>query len=227
MSAIRPAATVVLLRETTTGFETLLLRRNDALQFAGGLWVFPGGAIDAEDLHGDPVDTLAAAKRAAIRETHEETGLDIKNNELQLFAHWTTPEPATKRYATWFFVAVVADGLADVVIDGSEIVTHRWMSAQQAVAMHRAGELDMMPPTFVALMELATCNSVQAVNAMYRDRAVVEILPKFVTTESGTVALYPHDSGYVSGNVLVPGVRHRCYRAADGWHYESDTFPGK
>lgn len=221
MGAIRSAATVVLLRECAGRLETLLLRRNAAVQFAGGLWVFPGGAIDATDFDGD-VDIMVAAKRAAIREAREETGLDIANCALQFFAHWTTPEHSVKRYATWFFVTTLANGDADVVVDGGEIVTYRWIDPNHAIALHRAGELEMMPPTFIALSELATCNSVQDVEVMYRDRPVVEILPKFVVSETGTVALYQRDSGYESGDANAVGKRHRSHRAADGWHYEFD-----
>lgn len=44
-----PAATVVVLRDGPEGLETLLLRRNAALEFAGGMWVFPGGRVDEAD----------------------------------------------------------------------------------------------------------------------------------------------------------------------------------
>ena len=44
-----PAATVVLLRDGADGVETLMLRRDSKLAFAGGAWVFPGGRIDPED----------------------------------------------------------------------------------------------------------------------------------------------------------------------------------
>ncbi|MBT5135776.1 MAG: NUDIX hydrolase, partial [Halieaceae bacterium] len=46
----RPASTVVLLRDTHNGMETLMLKRNKALMFAGGLWVFPGGALEPADI---------------------------------------------------------------------------------------------------------------------------------------------------------------------------------
>lgn len=220
MSAIRAAATVVLLRESANGLEVLLLRRNAAVQFAGGLWVFPGGAIDTADFAESSHDTMAAAKRAAIREAREETGIDIENCQLQFFAHWTTPEGSVKRYATWFFVAALLSGDVDVVVDGSEIVEHRWLSPQSAIALHRARALDMMPPTFITLAELAVCNSMIEVEAMYRERPVTDILPKFVSTDNGVVALYPLDDGYEAGNAKSGGKRHRCYRADDGWHYE-------
>ena len=43
-----PAATVVLLRDGAQGMETLMLRKNSKIAFAG-MWVFPGGRIDVED----------------------------------------------------------------------------------------------------------------------------------------------------------------------------------
>ncbi|HAO56310.1 MAG TPA: NUDIX hydrolase, partial [Gammaproteobacteria bacterium] len=43
-----PAATVVLLRDTDSGPEVLMLKKNARIDF-GGMWVFPGGRIDEED----------------------------------------------------------------------------------------------------------------------------------------------------------------------------------
>src|ERR1700754_706810 len=50
---LRPAATVVVVRDAPTpdgspGLETLMLRRNEQGTF-GGMWVFPGGRVDAGD----------------------------------------------------------------------------------------------------------------------------------------------------------------------------------
>src|SRR5688572_12432384 len=75
-----PASTVVLLRDAAEGFEVLLLRRNTAVEFAGGMWVFPGGRIDPEDYPsgGPPTgdeasdELFAAARNACVRESHEE-----------------------------------------------------------------------------------------------------------------------------------------------------------
>ena len=71
---LRPASTVVLLRDTEGGLETLMLKRNKALMFAGGLWVFPGGAIDQADIDAGQGDPDAAARIAAAREAQEECG---------------------------------------------------------------------------------------------------------------------------------------------------------
>ncbi len=84
-SAVRtvPAATVVVFRNSPAGGppELLMVQRSQAMRFAGGAAVFPGGKIDNEDFalaaQLAPGDTEMAAKIAAIRETLEETGLAI------------------------------------------------------------------------------------------------------------------------------------------------------
>lgn len=221
MSAIRPAATVVLLRETAAGIETLLLRRHAALQFAAGMWVFPGGRVDDGDARAAGGDPVAAAKNAAVRETREETGLDISACELSWFAHWTTPEGEPKRYATWFFIAPIG-AHDDVNIDGGEIAEHRWLTAAQAIAAHRAGALNMMPPTFAVLHEISAYASIADIIAMYRARPMLEIHPRRIETAAGRVTLYPGDAGYERNDAGIPGVRHRMLQLEDGLHYLRD-----
>ena len=89
----RLAASVVLLRTAPEGLETLMLLRRATMAFAGGEWVFPGGAVDATDAHPDwsgllqPAPRPASSSRtdanppaqsllvAACRETFEESGV--------------------------------------------------------------------------------------------------------------------------------------------------------
>ena len=101
-----PAATVVLLRDAPGGLETLMLRRNSKLAFAGGAWVFPGGRIDPEDYPGgkpslDAADLAVAARTAAVREAMEEAALAVDPEGLVWFAHWTPGPLAARRFATW------------------------------------------------------------------------------------------------------------------------------
>jgi 8-oxo-dGTP pyrophosphatase MutT (NUDIX family) len=67
---IRPAATVMLLRDTADGLEVFMLRRTNAAVFAGGMYVFPGGRVDPADGEGDEGFVVAA-----IRECYEECGV--------------------------------------------------------------------------------------------------------------------------------------------------------
>jgi 8-oxo-dGTP pyrophosphatase MutT (NUDIX family) len=43
------AATVLLLRERAADLEVLMMRRGAGLSFMAGMWVFPGGRVDAAD----------------------------------------------------------------------------------------------------------------------------------------------------------------------------------
>ena len=120
MTSIHPAATVVLIKDSEKGMETLLLRRNKKLDFVGGAWVFPGGRIDPTDYPDDRPDDMAfAACRAAVREAGEEANIRIDPVDLVYFSHWITPEESPKRFNTWFFIAT-ANSMS-VRVDGSEI----------------------------------------------------------------------------------------------------------
>ncbi|MFZ4720476.1 MAG: NUDIX hydrolase [Ilumatobacteraceae bacterium] len=67
---VKPAATVMLLRDTSDGLEVFMLRRTNAAVFAGGMYVFPGGRVDPADGEGDEAFVVAA-----IRECYEECGV--------------------------------------------------------------------------------------------------------------------------------------------------------
>jgi len=82
-AATRPAATVLLLRDSAQGLEVLMTRRSASASFAPNAYVFPGGGVDALD-----AQSHAQAKRratqselhltqaiAAIRESFEELGV--------------------------------------------------------------------------------------------------------------------------------------------------------
>ena len=79
----RPAATVLLLRDTAQGIEVLMTRRSTTASFAPGAYVFPGGGIDAADAAAHAQSTRRAGQTdlhltqaiAAIRESFEELGV--------------------------------------------------------------------------------------------------------------------------------------------------------
>lgn len=152
-----PAATVVLARQSDSGegIEVLLLRRNARLVFHGGHWVFPGGRIDSDDFEERAGDgqLYAAALAAALRETREETGLEIDADQLIHVGHWTTPPGLPRRFSTWFFVCPV-HRRAQVKIDENEITDYRWLSPRQALQDAREEKLVLPRPTRVTLSDL-------------------------------------------------------------------------
>ncbi|MDG1205671.1 MAG: hypothetical protein P8N51_09895, partial [Pseudomonadales bacterium] len=46
---VRPAATVIIVRDAKPQFEIFMLRRTNQAAFAGGMYVFPGGRVDDHD----------------------------------------------------------------------------------------------------------------------------------------------------------------------------------
>ena len=90
---VRDAATVMVVRDGAQGLELFMLRRTLDAVFAGGLYVFPGGAVDDADRHPEVegvcigrTDAEASALLsvpqgglaywvAAIRECFEEAGV--------------------------------------------------------------------------------------------------------------------------------------------------------
>lgn len=211
---VLPAATVVLLREKVGGPEALLLRRSSKLAFHGGAWVFPGGRVD---LGAGESDDDAGARRAAVREAHEEAGLVLDPGGLVPLSHWTTPEGQPRRFATWFYVAQ-ADG-AEVRVDGGEIQDHRWVTPARALELQRAGEIELPPPTFVTLTVLAAHRSPDDALAAAAAAGPLVYLPRIVRAADGMASLYPGDAGWEARDAALPGARHRLQFLASGWRY--------
>ena len=215
------AATVVVLRDSAEGIETLLLRRNSKLGFAGGAWVFPGGRVDPGDLDPDhPDDEEEAARRAAVREAAEEANLVVEPDSLVVISHWTPPMVAVKRFATWFFLAKAPATLVEV--DGGEIVDHVWVRPNTALERHTAREVELLPPTWVTLYRLSQHADVAAALAAVADEPVDHYVTKFINADGRTISMWAGDAGYDLGDPSVPGPRHRLHVSELPWRYERD-----
>jgi 8-oxo-dGTP pyrophosphatase MutT (NUDIX family) len=214
------AATVILLRDGDRGLETLMLRRNSKIVF-GGMWVFPGGRLDEDDWQGvDAADELLASRRAAEREALEECGLQVEVDSMLPFSHWTPPPVTPKRFLTWFFVARAAEG--EVCIDDGEIKASEWLSPQAALERQAAREIELAPPTFVTLTDLACFSQVdealESVSLREPERFATQI---GVLPEVGPVAMWHGDAGYESVDPMKEGRRHRLTMAKGrGWTYD-------
>jgi 8-oxo-dGTP pyrophosphatase MutT (NUDIX family) len=216
---VHPAATVVLVRDGADGLEALLVQRSKAVKHMGGMWVFPGGRVDEGDYPPDR-DEFQAALNAAIRETREEAGLELGTEQLHYFSHWTTPEGARKRFATWFFLAVLEDGQA-VSVDGGEIAHHRWVRPGVALAelADQHHPFRLMPPTFVSLVDIAPYGSCDEARANLAAREAIEYAPRMVFVDNGICFLYQGDAGYEQQSPDLDGPRHRVYMIDDQLQY--------
>lgn len=144
----RPAATVVLLRPSGAGPEVLLTRRSATMRFGPDLYVFPGGRVEPDEA---PID-------AAVRETFEETGIELDPASLRPVGRWVTPFNLPIRFDARFFAAFVAPEM-DVRATSDEVVDARWLHPIAALEAMRAGELAMWLPTVVTLQHLETAES--------------------------------------------------------------------
>jgi len=214
-----PAATVILLRDAPGGLETLMVKRDSKLAFAGGMWVFPGGRVDPADYPPDaPDDVDRASRRAAVREVQEEAGLVVDEATLVRLSHWLPPPQTPKRFATWFYVAPAPEGT--VVIDDGEIRDHMWVQPGDALARRDALEIELAPPTWVTLHTLTAARSL----ASALDRAARHEPEHFTTraavTDDGVCVMWHGDAGYETGDATIAGARHRLWMVDGPWRYE-------
>jgi 8-oxo-dGTP pyrophosphatase MutT (NUDIX family) len=100
--SLRPASTVILVRENQARLQVYLLKRSAQSGFMAGKYVFPGGTLDASDLDivfwkrhvdlkaddvdrrlggGLPAKDIYAYGVAAIRETLEEAGVFLASRD--------------------------------------------------------------------------------------------------------------------------------------------------
>jgi 8-oxo-dGTP pyrophosphatase MutT (NUDIX family) len=213
-----PAATTVLLRDAgDRGVETLMVRRSSKLEFAGGMWVFPGGRVDPDDIPPDG-DVIEAARRAAVREALEEADLVVDADALVPFAHWVPPPVTAKRFATWFFLGPAPAGA--VTVDMGEIHDHRWLQPADAIARRDAKEIELAPPTWLTLHRLAQYPDVAAAMADVRATEPEFFETHIARVEGGIAALWEGDAGYDSSDGDAHGARHRLWMLSTGWRYE-------
>lgn len=211
-----PAATVVLLRDGADGMETLMLRKNSKIAFAG-MWVFPGGRIDVEDGTDNEV-MEQRARIAAAREAKEEAALEINPASMCWFSHWTPPALGNRRFQTWFFAAPAPAG--EVRIDNGEITDSQWITPQQALEKHRSGDIELVPPTYVSLHYLAEHDCTKTALA-----ALDHQQPRYYATHIGQsgedlVAMWAGDAGYQSGEADTAGPRHRLHMSSAGFDFD-------
>src|SRR5271168_3280068 len=187
----RQAASVILLRGGAERLEVLLVRRTPQARFMGGVWVFPGGAVDTGEGEGDD-----AHRVAAIRELREEAAIALEDpGELVKFSRWITPAEVRTRFDTHFFLAVLPDG-QEPQIDGEECVDLGWFTPRAALDAYGAGEIALVFPTIKHLEQLSEFSSVDGLMAYARGREVQPVQPKVLLEGEVARIVLPGEPGY-------------------------------
>lgn len=173
----RDAASLVVLRGRGAQCEVLLGRREPRDRFMPDIYVFPGGRVDPSDASHPATSELGPAVTgrlrtrqcrargralavAAVRETHEETGLVFGKiadgrllpalHLLSYIARAITPASSEIRYHARFFLARAEDSQGSVRSNG-ELLDLRF------VPLPEVEDLAMMDVTKFVLLEAARC----------------------------------------------------------------------
>lgn len=199
-STPRPAASVVLLRRggkhSQRELEVLMLQRTEQAKFMPGLWVFPGGSVDAADGEGD-----AGYRACALRELAEEAAIELSaDEELVPFCRWITPEVISTRFDAWFYLAL-APAHTPPKPDGVEMTAAAWIAPADALAANERDELPLAFPTKAQLEMLAVFASSEEAMAHYRGRSPEPVLPKVIGEGENTRIVLPGDPDYPAEQV--------------------------
>src|SRR4051812_47530913 len=115
--------------------------------------------------------TALEARELAMTELLTRRGLVLRTDLLGVWGAWLTPVFEPKRFRTWFFVALLPEGqrTRDVSSESSEVA---WLPVRDAVAMADAGEMLMMPPTYLTSLEVGGHDTAAEIMAVAHGRAV-------------------------------------------------------
>ena len=137
----------------------------------------PSGSSVVSDTTGDDweADRVALESRdLSFTEFLDRRGLVLRSDLLGAWSGWLTPEFEPRRYRTWFFVASLPAGQVtrDVSSESSSVT---WMGALDAASSVDAGQLLMLPPTYLTCLEVGLHSSPEEVLAAAAERGPVEM----------------------------------------------------
>ena len=156
--------------------------------------------------HWHPDTSQEAELREARDALHEgrldfvpwmhDMGLSLATDHFRYFAHWITPEARPIRFDTHFFVIEV-DKRLQAEADQREVQDHVWVTADEVLARHKAGDVSLVGATRVNLQLISEyANAADAVAGLSA-REVVPIMPKLHKTKDGSVRpVFPWDPEY-------------------------------
>lgn len=183
----------------------------ECFEEAGVLLACSRGSDEAISFLDPDIAARFAAHRRVIDGGHRrlievcrEEDLEIAAGEIHYFSHWITPVGPPRRYDTRFFVAA-APSEQEPLHDDRETIANLWVRPHDALALHRAGELDLIFPTIKNLEAIGRfTTSAELLEAARSISVVPAMLPRIVDDEGGMRILLPGDPGYDDAMGALP-----------------------
>ncbi len=163
----------------------------ETFEESGVLLAGPSAASVVSDTTGsDWEDDRVALEGRSLSFTSflDRRGLVLRSDLLGAWSGWLTPVFEPRRYRTWFFVAVLPAGQITRDVS-SESWSVTWLGALDAAAAVDAGELLMLPPTYLTCLEVGLFGSPRDVLAAALEREPVEIFMPEVEGSGDTASL--------------------------------------
>ena len=111
-----------------------------------------------------------------------------------------------------------------MLIDDGEIRDHQWIRPAEALRRRDAGEVLIIPPTWITLNTLAHATSVDDVLVAHGVGRARGLRHPDGPASTGSWSRCGHgDAGYDDGDATKPGPRHRLLMGEDGWRFERST----
>jgi 8-oxo-dGTP pyrophosphatase MutT (NUDIX family) len=180
---------VAVVRETFEEAGLLLARR------PGGPSLLAGDQAEEARFVTERAAVNAGSRR--FLDLCRDEQLQLSVGEIHYFAHWITPKGAPRRYDTRFFVAAAPPG-QQAAHDAGETIAETWVTPADALALHRAGEIEIIFPTIRNLQAIGrfarAADLLDAAAAA--SRAVPTIEPRVVADGNGMRIVLPGDEGY-------------------------------
>jgi 8-oxo-dGTP pyrophosphatase MutT (NUDIX family) len=128
----------------------------ETFEESGVLLAGPSASEVVADTTGDDWERdrrALEAKDLSFTAFLDARGLVLRSDLLGAWSAWCTPEFEPRRFRTWFFVAALPPGqlTRDVSSESSSVL---WKPALDACDAVDAGEIGMMPPTYVTCLEV-------------------------------------------------------------------------
>jgi len=171
-----------------------------------GIWLGDGQA-DAE---------LRATLNRGELSLNADLGLVADLDRLLPWARWITPVIESRRYDTWFFLAVVPPG-TEASPDAGEATDAAWL--RPADVLERGADYPLAPPTFRTLEELAEHPGLASLLASLPGRRLRPVTPRLEQNEAGELEIVlPGDPTYPSEDP-VEGPTRIAFRQQRWWSH--------